>query len=228
MYKAPPANARINPIFEPKTFPRSFYDSAFSTFKDNRFAVVRRQQHSPVIRDYEFEILIAFWGHCCYHLTTANLLSYKVETTKSQKERGKILGSKIGLVLAVVGGLLYIIAGITLSVSQQVLNMITSYLSMSYPGFSNILVPIVQWLSEVGGIGVILGGIVSYVGFKRIGGIIIVLSVLGGVIYYGTYLYSAWQAGLFSQPVGQVMAAFLDLGLGFFGTVLSVAAYIKR
>ncbi len=139
-----------------------------------------------------------------------------------------VLGSKIGLVHAVVGGALYIIAGLTLSVSQQVLSIITSYLSLSYPGFSNILIPIVQWLSEVGGIGVILGGIVSYAGLKRIGGIIIALSVLGGVIYYGTYLYSAWQAGLFSQPEGQVIAAFLNLGLGFFGTVLSVAAYIKR
>ncbi len=138
------------------------------------------------------------------------------------------MGSKIGLLLAVVGGTLYIIAGLTLSVSQQVLNMITSYLTMSYPSFSNILIPIVQWLSEVGGVGVILGGIVSYVGSKRIGGIIIILSILGGVIYYGTYLYGAWQAGLFSQPLGQVVAAFLNLGLGFFGTVLSLLAYIKR
>jgi hypothetical protein len=33
------------------------------------------------------------------------------------------LGSKIGLVLAVFGGALYIIAGVTNSVSQQLLNM---------------------------------------------------------------------------------------------------------
>ncbi len=138
------------------------------------------------------------------------------------------MGSKIGLILAIVGGALYIIAGLTLSVSQQVLDIITSYLSLSYPSFSNILIPIVQWLSEVGGVGVILGGIVSYAVSKRIGGIIIILSILGGVIYYGTYLYGGWQAGLFSQPLGQIVTAFMNLGLGFVGTVLSILAYIKR
>ncbi len=138
------------------------------------------------------------------------------------------MGSKIGLILAVVGGSLYIIAGVTNSVSPQVLNIITSYLSLSYPGYSNILIPIVQWLSEVGGIGVILGGIVSYVGFKRIGGIIIALSILGGIIFYGTYVYSAWQAGLFGRPMDQIISAFLNLGLGFFATALSVGAYIKQ
>jgi hypothetical protein len=138
------------------------------------------------------------------------------------------LGSKIGLALALVGGALYLIAGITNAVSPQVLNIITSFLSFSYPGFSNILNSIVQWLSGLGGIGVILGGIVSYVGFKRYGGIIILLSILGGVIHYGTYLYGAQQAGLFSQPAGQIVTAFLSLGLGFLATVLSIAAYIKR
>jgi len=77
------------------------------------------------------------------------------------------LGSKIGLALAVVRGALYIIAGVTNSVSQQVLFITTSYLSIAYLNFSNILIPIVQSLSKIGGIGVILGGIVSYVGFKN-------------------------------------------------------------
>ena len=77
------------------------------------------------------------------------------------------MGSKTGLVLAVVGGALYIIAGVTNSVSRQVLNKITPYLSIAYPNFSNTLIPIVQLLSEIGGVGVILGGIVPYVGLKN-------------------------------------------------------------
>ncbi len=77
------------------------------------------------------------------------------------------MGSKIELVMAVVGRALYRIADATNSVSQRVLNMITSYLSISYPNFSNILIPTVQWLSEIGGVGVILGGIASHVGFKN-------------------------------------------------------------
>ncbi len=138
------------------------------------------------------------------------------------------MGSKIGLVLAIVGGALYIVYGITASVSQQVLSILTSYLSLSYPGFSNILIPIVQWLTSVGGIGVIVGGIVAYVGLKRIGGYIIILSILGSIISYGMYLYTAQQAGLFSQPIDQITAAFTNLGLGFVATILSILAYIKR
>jgi hypothetical protein len=138
------------------------------------------------------------------------------------------LGSKIGLALAIAGGALYIIYGVATSISQQVLNIITSYLTLTYPGLSNILIPIVQWLTGLGGVGVILGGVVSYVGLKRIGGIIIILSVLGSILSYGMYLYAAQQAGLFSQPMDQITAAFLNLGLGFVATVLSILAYLKR
>jgi hypothetical protein len=138
------------------------------------------------------------------------------------------LGSKIGLALAIAGGALYIIYGVATSVSQQVLNIITSYLTLTFPGLSNILIPIVQWLTGLGGVGVILGGVVSYVGLKKIGGIIIILSVLGGILSYGMYLYAAQQAGLFSQPMDQITAAFLNLGLGFVATVLSILAYLKR
>jgi hypothetical protein len=138
------------------------------------------------------------------------------------------LGSKIGLALAIAGGALYIIYGVATSVSQQVLNIITSYLTLTFPGLSNILIPIVQWLTGLGGVGVILGGVVSYVGLKKIGGIIIILSVLGGILSYGMYLYAAQQAGLFSQPMDQITAAFLNLGLGFVATVFSILAYLKR
>ncbi len=115
----------------------------------------------------------------------------------------------------------------TTAVSPQVLDLLTSYLTSMYPNYSNILIPIAQWLTGLGGVGVIIGGIVSYIGFQRYGGIIIILSILGGIVSYGTFLYTAQQTGLFNQPVQQILTVFPNLGLGFVATVLSIIAYIK-
>ncbi len=60
------------------------------------------------------------------------------------------MGSKTGLILAVVGGVLYIINGVTTSVSKQALDLITSFLTMQFPASANTLVPIVQWLTGLG------------------------------------------------------------------------------
>jgi len=138
------------------------------------------------------------------------------------------LGSITGLILAIVGGVLYIINGVTTSVSKQALDLITSFFTMQFPAYADILVPIVQWLTGLGGVGVIIGGIVSFVGFKKYGGYIIILSVLGGILSYGTFLYSAQQTGLLSQPLDQIVASIVGLGSGFLATVLSILAYIKR
>jgi hypothetical protein len=138
------------------------------------------------------------------------------------------LGSKIGLILAVAGGVLYIINSVTTLVSQSVLDLITSYLTMQFSAYAGTLIPIVKWLTGLGGVGVILGGMVSFVGFKKIGGYIIILSVLGGILSYGTFLYSAQQSGLLSGPFDQIAASFVGLGSGFLATVLSILAYIKR
>ena len=138
------------------------------------------------------------------------------------------MGSKIGLILAVAGGVLYIINSVTTFVSEQVLDLITSYLTMQFSAYAGTLIPIVKWLTGLGGVGVILGGIVSFLGFRKYGGYIIILSVLGGILSYGTFLYSAQQSGLLSRPMDQIAASIVGLGSGLLATVLSILAYIKR
>ncbi len=138
------------------------------------------------------------------------------------------MGSKVGLIFALAGGALYIANGVTTSVSTEALRMIDSFISMQFPSFSSYLIPIVQWLTGLGGVGVMLGGVVAYFGFKEYGGYIIILSALGGIISYGTLLYSAQQSGLLSQPFSQASYFLVSLGPGFAASLLSVLAYLKR
>ncbi len=138
------------------------------------------------------------------------------------------MGSKIGLILALAGGILYIINGVTTSVSTTAMNLITTFVTSQFPSYASYVIPIIQWLTGLGGIGVILGGVVCFMGAKQYGGYIIILSALGGILSYGVTVYNAQAAGLFSQPFSQVSVFLIGLGPGFAACILSLLAYVKR
>jgi hypothetical protein len=80
-------------------------------------------------------------------------------------------------------------------------------------------------------VGVVLGGLIVFFTSGQIheyGGYIILLSALGGIMSYGSILYEAEQAGVFSQSAPLIMGFLTTLGPGFLASVLSIMAYFKR
>ena len=141
------------------------------------------------------------------------------------------MGSKLGLIFALSGGLLYFYMGVTTFVSASALDTISSLITQAIPGYSSQIIPIVKWLTSLGGAGVILGGLLSYFGsgaIKQYAGYIIILSALGGILFYGSIIFEAYQAGLFSKSNDLITKFFLNLGPGLLGSALSVLAYLKR
>jgi len=141
------------------------------------------------------------------------------------------MGSKLGLVFALAGGILYIYMGVTTSVSASALDTISSLITQSIPGYSSQIIPIVKYFTSLGGAGVILGGLLSYFGsgtIKEYAGYIIILSALGGILFYGAILYEAFQAELFSKSNDVITNFFIGLGPGLLASALSVLAYFKR
>lgn len=137
------------------------------------------------------------------------------------------MGSKAGLGLALVGGILYIVTSITTSVRPEVIELIKAFVALQFPGFENTLMTIITWLIALGGIGVILGGIVAYLGYEQGGGYIIILSALGGIISYGSTLYFAYQAGVFQQPYSEIIEYLSGLGIGLLAIILCLLAFVK-
>lgn len=135
--------------------------------------------------------------------------------------------SLIGLVFAVAGGILYIIEDVTTSVSSDVISLITQFASLQYPTMKSFIVPVIETLVTLGGIGVILGGVVAYAGSRRYGGYIILLSILGGLLSYGTRLFTAYQAGIFEGTAAEISVFLRGMGLGVVAVVLSVLAYMR-
>jgi hypothetical protein len=141
------------------------------------------------------------------------------------------MGSKLGLTLALAGGVLYILVGVTTSVSASALDAISSLITNNIPMYSSYLIPIVKWFTGLGGVGVVLGGLIVFFTSGQIheyGGYIILVSALGGIMSYGSILYEAEQAGVFSQSASLIMGFLVNLGPGLLASVLSVMAYLKR
>jgi hypothetical protein len=108
------------------------------------------------------------------------------------------MGSKLGLMLALAGGVLYILVGVTTSVSSSALDAISSLITNNIPMYSSYIIPIVKWFTGLGGVGVVLGGLIVFFTSGQIheyGGYIILLSALGGIMSYGSILYEAQMAG---------------------------------
>lgn len=141
------------------------------------------------------------------------------------------MGSKLGLIFALAGGALYIYMGVTTSVSTSALDLINSLITRSIPEFASTIIPVVKWFTGLGGVGVILGGLVSFFSSgktKEYGGYIILLSALGGILSYGAIIYEAERAGVFKQSYDVITNFFINLGPGLLGSALSVLAYFKR
>ena len=141
------------------------------------------------------------------------------------------MGSKLGLTLALAGGMLYILVGVTTSVSASALDAINSLITNNIPMYSSYIIPMVKWFTGLGGVGVVLGGLIVFFTSGQIheyGGYIILLSALGGILTYGSILYEAQIAGVFSQSATLITGFLVKLGPRLLASALSVMAYLKR
>ena len=140
------------------------------------------------------------------------------------------MGSKLSLLSAVIGGAIFIYIGIATSASASALDMINSLIIQYSPGYSSTIIPIIKWVTGIGGFGVVLGGLVAYFGsgqFKQFGGYMIILSALGGILSYAAILYDAQQSGLFSQSWNVIQNFLITSGPGLLASLLSVLAFLK-
>jgi hypothetical protein len=129
----------------------------------------------------------------------------------------------IALLCALIGGALYLIGGVAFNIPPEVITRITSF----YSGETFVkAIEIVRYITALGGLAIIGGGIVGFTVSKRIGRIIILIGCIGGLPHLFSVLWATYQAGVFSAPDFDVLAFFLRQGTEVMGTALSAVAYI--
>lgn len=132
---------------------------------------------------------------------------------------------KIGFVLALIGGVLYLIAGVTTAVNPYIWNYITLYLSGYIPQYTNIALEVLKFVVSWGGIGILIGAVIAAFISKSFGGKIILISMLGGLVSYGLTLYFAYENGLFDQPISSIIDFIFSLGMGLGAVAISLISY---
>lgn len=129
----------------------------------------------------------------------------------------------IALLCALIGGALYLIGGVAFNIPADVITRITSF----YSGETFVrAIEIVRYITALGGLAIIGGGIVGFTVSKKIGGIIILLGCIGGLPHLFSVLWASYQSGVFSAAEFDALSFFMRQGAEFMGTALSVVAFI--
>jgi len=134
-----------------------------------------------------------------------------------------LIMSKSAVILAFVGGALLIIAGVTGSVG--IVGMAIEYLIDHLGGptadMLSIVLQALNFIADLGGVAVIVGGVLIYMGRKRVAKFIIGIGAGMGLIGFLILLISA----LFHGWVYTVYFLFIIFqSLGWIGVILSIAA----
>jgi len=130
---------------------------------------------------------------------------------------------KIGFILLVVGGILLIISGQSLTLDfatqQMLINLINTYITPHISITGETIVSFYILITSLGGVGVIVGAIIWYViGYgcgASIGKLIVSLSLGTATVTLAWFIYGAYTAGVFSQPLHTIIAYFAGLGIAF-------------
>jgi hypothetical protein len=139
---------------------------------------------------------------------------------------------RFGFFLLLVGGALLIVKGITLALDAAsamlfvflIDNFITPYVGI--PDFGTIVVSALNWISSLGGVGVLIGALIWF-GFgwglgAQFGKWVVSLSTFSAAAFVVWHVLLAYQTGIFSLPLSAILAHFTSLGLGFAAVALVV------
>jgi hypothetical protein len=127
---------------------------------------------------------------------------------------------KVGFVFLLIGGALLVVAGVSLALDAATRAMIESLINTYVAaGLGTLVSNLLYLLTSFGGVGVILGGILWFAAgqgcLARIGSFIAGVSAFGATYQVIMAVIVAYQTGVFSLPIHQILAYFAGLGIGF-------------
>lgn len=127
---------------------------------------------------------------------------------------------KIGFIILLVGGVLLIMAGVSLALDAGTRALIETLVNTYVAaGLGTLLSNLLYIITSFGGIGVILGAILWFAAghgcLAKIGKFVVGASAFGATYEVIMGLIVAYQAGIFSLPLHQIVAYFAGLGIGF-------------
>ncbi len=140
---------------------------------------------------------------------------------------------KFGFALLLIGGVLLILTGQSLTiqpdVSQFIATLINTLLGPYVPGIGSTIVSALYWATSFGGIGIVVGACIWFAagwGWKaRLGMLIVALSSFSAAFIVVSSVYTAYISGVFDPQTGlalhEILSYFAGFGMGFGAAVLT-------
>jgi len=127
---------------------------------------------------------------------------------------------KVGFIILLIGGVLLILTGVSMALDAGTRALIETLVNTYVAaGLGTLVSNLLYLLTSFGGVGVILGAILWFAAghgcLARIGSYVVTLSAFGATYEVVMAVIVAYQTGVFSLPLLQILAYFASLGLGF-------------
>jgi len=159
------------------------------------------------------------------------IFAMNVEQTLENVEEENNMKHKTGFILLFIGGILMIISSTlgSIKVFEFLYNLIVNQWP-SYQEIASIVLSVLQWIADLGGVAIIVGAIIILLGGVRIGKFIIMIGLA-----FGTFALIIWVAsqiinltGIITDPtiinyINQLYAQFnYGSGLSFLGVLIAI------
>jgi hypothetical protein len=129
----------------------------------------------------------------------------------------------IGFLMLLIGGGIVLYSGTSIALDPAYGSLLEGFInSILGPPLGTQIVGALTFITGLGGILVIVGAIIWFAAgsgiFAIIGRIIVMLATFAALFYLVTQILGA--LGIFSQPIGVIIAYLLGPGLGIVGVIL--------
>lgn len=134
-----------------------------------------------------------------------------------------MVSSKVAALLAYVGGTLLLVAGATGSVGivGTVIKYLVANLGGATADFLSMVLQVLHFVADLGGVAVIIGGSLILTDRKRIGGLIVGLGAGMGLIGFVLILASAFLHG-WTNAIDFLL--MITQSVGWIGVIFALAA----
>lgn len=130
----------------------------------------------------------------------------------------------IGIILAVMGGVLYITNSVTTQIPPEVIQYIEKTIKETKLEFITYILVALKKIIQAGGLSVVIGALVSlYNG--RIGSFFILFGIAGGLFFYTPDLIQDFNKGNIPGDVMKIMEYIYKKGYGFLGVTISFFSF---
>lgn len=130
----------------------------------------------------------------------------------------------IGIILAVIGGILAITHSVATDIPPDIIRMIEEKIKKTEIEFLSLLLTWIKKIIQAGGISVIIGALISLYSGKT-GSLFILFGIAGGLFIYIPEIYTEYMNGILDKSVKDLILYFIDKGYGFLGVALSFISF---